>query len=89
MLLASYITTKMKNTNNHKNEPVFVHILNGFDFKMDKRFYLQQRFFSLIEMAIKPFLPWQGASTWGLTDVYYANNLEIKGPGTIGLSSHH
>mmetsp|Transcript_61329 Transcript_61329/g.97647 ORF Transcript_61329/g.97647 Transcript_61329/m.97647 type:complete len:596 (+) Transcript_61329:1-1788(+) len=56
---------------------------------MDPRFYLQQRFFSLIEMAAKPFLPWQGASTWGLTDVYYANNLEIKGPGTIGLTSHH
>ena len=63
--------------------------LNGFKFEMDKRFYLQQRFFSLIELAAKPFLPHQGASTWGLTEVYYANNLEIRGPGHIGLSSHH
>lgn len=56
---------------------------------MDKRFYIQQRFFSMIELAAKPFLPHQGASTWGLTEVYYANNVEIKGPGYIGLSSHH
>eukprot|EP00485_Elphidium_margaritaceum_P007624 CAMPEP_0202695936 /NCGR_PEP_ID=MMETSP1385-20130828/9363_1 /ASSEMBLY_ACC=CAM_ASM_000861 /TAXON_ID=933848 /ORGANISM="Elphidium margaritaceum" /LENGTH=1002 /DNA_ID=CAMNT_0049352021 /DNA_START=118 /DNA_END=3126 /DNA_ORIENTATION=+ len=63
--------------------------LNGFRFEMHRQFYLQQRFFSLIEMAAKPFLPHQGASTWGLTGVYYANNLEIKGPGQIGLSSHH
>jgi len=63
--------------------------LNGFSFEMHPKFYLQQRFFSLIELAAKPFLPHQGASTWGLTEVYYANNLEIKGPGNIGLSSHH
>ena len=63
--------------------------LNGFKFELDKRFYLQQRFFSLIEMATKPFLPHQGASTWGLTDVFYPNNLEIKGPGYLGKTSHH
>eukprot|EP00485_Elphidium_margaritaceum_P018336 CAMPEP_0202729440 /NCGR_PEP_ID=MMETSP1385-20130828/186133_1 /ASSEMBLY_ACC=CAM_ASM_000861 /TAXON_ID=933848 /ORGANISM="Elphidium margaritaceum" /LENGTH=1043 /DNA_ID=CAMNT_0049395701 /DNA_START=32 /DNA_END=3164 /DNA_ORIENTATION=- len=63
--------------------------LNGFTLAMDRRFYVQQRFFSLIELAAKPFLPWQGASTWGLTGVYYASNVEIKGPGVIGRSSHH
>eukprot|EP01083_Nonionella_stella_P034157 93522_1 len=63
--------------------------LNGHSFAMHRSFYLQQRFFSLIEMAAKPFFPNQGASTWGLTGVYYAHNVEIKGPGSIGLSSHH
>eukprot|EP00486_Rosalina_sp_Unknown_P013765 CAMPEP_0201591984 /NCGR_PEP_ID=MMETSP0190_2-20130828/190002_1 /ASSEMBLY_ACC=CAM_ASM_000263 /TAXON_ID=37353 /ORGANISM="Rosalina sp." /LENGTH=1019 /DNA_ID=CAMNT_0048050547 /DNA_START=33 /DNA_END=3093 /DNA_ORIENTATION=- len=63
--------------------------LNGFKYEMDKRFYLQQRFFSLIEMATKPFLPHQGASTWGLTDIFYPDNVEIKGPGTLGRTSHH
>eukprot|EP01084_Bolivina_argentea_P273991 466851_1 len=63
--------------------------LNGFTFEMDRSFYLQQRFFSLIELATKPFLPHQGASTWGLTDVYYARKVEIMGPGCIGRSSHH
>lgn len=40
---------------------------------MDRRFYLQQRIFSLIELAAKPFLPHQGAS----------KNVEIRGPGKI------
>eukprot|EP01083_Nonionella_stella_P290532 988555_1 len=63
--------------------------LNGYSFGMHRAFYLQQRFFSLIELAAKPFFPNQGASSWGLTDVYYAQNVEIRGPGSLGLSSHH
>eukprot|EP01084_Bolivina_argentea_P173385 300297_1 len=63
--------------------------LNGFSFEMHPKFYLQQRFFSLIELAAKPFLPHQGASSWGVPGQYYAQNVEIKGPGSLGLSSHH
>ena len=62
--------------------------LNGHSFKMDKTFYLQQRFFSLIELSSKMFLPIQGPSTWGFDNEFYANNVEIKG-GTLGISSHH
>ena len=63
--------------------------LNGFDFEMDKRFYLQQRFFSLIELGAKPFIVGEGASDWGSGGVIYSNNIEIKGPGNLGLTSHH
>ena len=63
--------------------------LNGFFLSMHPKFYLQQRFFSLIEMAAKMFEPLQGPSHWGLEGVYYANNLEIKGPGKLDYSSHH
>ena len=34
--------------------------LNGFELKMHRDFYLQQRFFSLIELASKPFISGQG-----------------------------
>ncbi len=44
---------------------------------MDKRFYLQQRFFSLIEIGSKMFEPLQGPSHWGLYNEIYANNLQI------------
>eukprot|EP01083_Nonionella_stella_P296116 1006076_1 len=56
---------------------------------MNKKFYLQQRFFSLIEMAAKMFEPLQGPNPWGLYNEVYAENLEIRGPGTLGLTSHH
>ena len=56
---------------------------------MDKKFYLQQRFFSLIELSSKMFEPLQGPSTWGWDNEYYAEDVEIKGPGTLDLTSHH
>ena len=63
--------------------------LNGYSMSMDQRFYLQQRYFTLIECGAKYFLPNQGPSNWQIAEEYYASNLEIKGPGTLGLSSHH
>ena len=56
---------------------------------MDRVFYLQQRYFTLIECGAKYFLPNQGPSNWQIAGEYYASHLEIKGPGTLGLSSHH
>jgi len=63
--------------------------LNGYSLSMHRTFYLQQRFFSLIELAAKQFVPLQGPSTWGWTHEYYCNECEIRGPGTLGLTSHH
>ena len=63
--------------------------LNGYTFNMEKKFYLQQRFFSLIELSSKMFEPIQGPSAWGFDDEYYATNVEIKGPGILGITSHH
>ena len=61
--------------------------LNGFKFEMDKRFYLQQRFFSLIELANRPFAPGKGAANWGWI-THYASNVIVK-DGSLGLTSHH
>eukprot|EP01084_Bolivina_argentea_P014718 27532_1 len=63
--------------------------LNGFSFLMNKKFYLQQRFFSLIELASKQFEPLEGPSDWGWKNEFYASYVEIKGPGVLGLTSHH
>jgi len=62
--------------------------LNGFELKMHNDFYLQQRFFSLIELASKPFISGQGPSNFGYTNVHYAKNVVIKN-GILGLTSHH
>ena len=62
--------------------------LNGFSLSQDQKFYFQQRFFALIEMASQPFVPGQGPANWGAGSDVYAQNVVIK-DGTLGLSSHH
>merc|ERR1719242_1463836 len=61
--------------------------LNGFSLRMSDAFYLQQRFFSLIELANRPFAPGKGAANWGWIEKY-ASNVLIQN-GDLGLSSHH
>ena len=62
--------------------------LNGFTLEQDYKFYFQQRFFSLIELASQPFVPGQGPANWGAGNDVYASNVIIKN-GNLGLSSHH
>ena len=62
--------------------------LNGHRLQQSERFYFQQRFFSLIELASRTFLPGAGQANWGLADVFYASNVEVK-DGILGRSSHH
>ena len=61
--------------------------LNGFSIQQSREHYLQQRFFSCIELANQPFIPNQGPSDFGLV---------FKSPvgvciknGLLGRSSHH
>ncbi len=66
--------------------------LNRHTIKQSIRFYLLQRFFSIIELANSPFIPknnktTQGPANFGL-DFIAPKNVIIKN-GTIGLSSHH
>ena len=61
--------------------------LNGYNLEMSQAFYLQQRFFSLIELANRPFAPGKGAANWGWIE-RYASNVVVK-DGSLGLSSHH
>jgi len=61
--------------------------LNGHSLSMSRTLYLQQRFFSLIELGNQPFIGGQGPANWG-ADSVFASNVRIQG-GTLGLSSHH
>ena len=59
--------------------------LNNFSIKMSEKFALNQRFFSIIELANIPFLTGKA----GFTNKFIpANNIIIKN-GTLGRSSHH
>ena len=60
--------------------------LNGHTFKQSELHNLQQRFYANIELASAPFDA-QGPATFGGTSP--AQNVYIKGPGTIALSAHH
>ena len=63
--------------------------LNGFSIKASKEFTLQQRFFSIIELANAPFLFGQGPSNFSTpTSFQPAGNTIIRN-GKLGLSSHH
>ena len=54
---------------------------------MSPSLYLQQRFFSLIELANGPFAPGKGAANGGwITN--HASNVIVK-DGQLGLTSHH
>ncbi len=61
--------------------------LNGFEISMSNEFYLQQRFFSIIELAAKNFVSGQGPVDFG-PYLKPANNVIIKN-GIIGLTTHH
>ena len=60
--------------------------LNGHELKQSPAFYLQQRWFIVIELASKAFLDGQGP-TWTGTGITFTRNTVVKN-GIIGLSSH-
>ena len=61
--------------------------LNTHTIKMYYEYYLQQRFFAIIELAKKPFESGQGPVNFGNENLK-SNDISIKN-GNIGLSSHH
>merc|ERR1719334_3062591 len=61
--------------------------LNGYEIKMSKALYYQQRFFSCIALKSVAFPLNQGPGFFGMEPVF-ASNVVIK-DGVIGLSSHH
>ena len=61
--------------------------LNGYTIQMHWYFYLQQRWFSIIEIANSPFLPNVGPADFG-HDWEHISNVKIHN-GELGLSSHH
>uniref|UniRef100_A0A7S4MTE9 Uncharacterized protein n=1 Tax=Vannella robusta TaxID=1487602 RepID=A0A7S4MTE9_9EUKA len=61
--------------------------LNGYTLSQSTEHALQQRFFAVIELADRPFIPNQGPHNFG-SSILCAKNLVIKN-GVIGLSSHH
>ena len=60
--------------------------LNNFTIEQDKMHYINQRFFSLIELNETPFIKNQGPSNFG--EISYNNYIYIKN-GKLGLTSHH
>eukprot|EP01083_Nonionella_stella_P017323 48442_1 len=61
--------------------------LNEFSISMDYEFYLQQRFFAIIEFGNKQFESRQGPVDFGREDL--CNGDIIVKNGVLGLSSHH
>lgn len=61
--------------------------LNGFSIRQSDEHALNQRFFSVIELASVPFITGQGPHDFG-DKLQYANRCMIHN-GTIGRSSHH
>jgi len=59
--------------------------LNGFTIEQHMEHYLQQRFFSIIELAPSPFIHGQGPSNFGPFQRH--KNIKIHN-GILGLSSH-
>lgn len=59
--------------------------LNEFTIKQSDEHYLQQRFFSVFELASSPFIKNQGPSNFG--DIESSKYVKIKN-GVIGKSSH-
>jgi hypothetical protein len=60
--------------------------LNGFTLSQSIHHYLQQRFFSLIELSSSPFISGQGPTNFG-SSVIYPRNVKVKN-GLLGLTSH-
>jgi|UniRef100_A0A6C0IV09 hypothetical protein len=61
--------------------------LNNYTIQQHSEHALQQRFFSVIELADQPFVPKQGPANFG-NSLRSASNVAIIN-GKIGLSSHH
>ena len=61
--------------------------LNGFELRMSRPFYYQQRFFSCIALKSVVFALNQGPGIYGTSPIY-PSNVVIR-DGSIGLSSHH
>ena len=61
--------------------------LNGHTIEQSAEHALLQRFFAVLELADRPFVPGQGPHGFGAT-IQSATNLTIEN-GTIGRSSHH
>ena len=61
--------------------------LNGYELKMSKAFYYQQRFFANIALKSFVFSLNQGPGIFG-ANPKFPNNIIIKN-GIVGLSSHH
>lgn len=59
--------------------------LNNYTISQSIEHYLQQRFFSIIELASTPFIPPQGPSDFGA--ITYCTNVKVKN-GSLGLTSH-
>lgn len=63
--------------------------LNGHCVSASKEFTLQQRFFSIIELANSPFIPKQGPSDFSDVNTFRsASNVMIR-KGYLGRTSHH
>lgn len=60
--------------------------LNGFSIIMHDHFYMQQRFFSIIDCNV-PFESGTGPANFG--SVKPIKDIVIMGPGKLGKSSHH
>lgn len=63
--------------------------LNGFSISASKEFALQQRFFSIIELANTPFIKSQGPGNFSNGDDFKSASNVIIANGRLGLSSHH
>ena len=61
--------------------------LGGHSISMDPEFYLQQRFFAIIELGNKQFEARQGPVDFGRDDIKISD-IHIKN-GILGLTSHH
>ncbi len=62
---------------------------NGHNIEMDYTFYLQQRFFSLIELGNRQFISgYNPIYNDDNNDEIYPSNIEIKNC-LLGLTSHH
>ncbi|KAK7230589.1 hypothetical protein SO694_00079192 [Aureococcus anophagefferens] len=63
--------------------------LNGHEIRSSREFLLRQRFFSIIELADKPFKANSGPPQFGALDapLVPARRVHVKS-GTLGLSSH-
>ena len=63
--------------------------LNGYSISASEEFALQQRFFSIIELANSPFVPSQGPSDFTTPSTFKAANNVFVRKGKLGRSSHH
>lgn len=69
-----------------KSKYVFIDLC-GYYLGMSELFALEQRFFSVIELASTPFIPGQGPGNFG--DSIESGSWCMVYNGTIGRSSHH